>query len=150
MVKKIRQLWLLEIYKKYSSNILSLTDFNWKCKFYRLKTVFQQFHLLKMLIYQIYNTLGLSCSLCYWCSLHTSITFCGVMDRSWSMILTDQASWFGMHAIRWLVAKFNHRRVKVYNLCVFLSLSSLNILAILNHSSAKRGERYLQCCFSCE
>lgn len=149
MVKKIRQLWLLEIYKKYSSNILSLTDFNWKCKFYRLKTVFQQFHLLKMLIYQIYNTLGLSCSLCYWCSLHTSITFCGVMDRSWSMILTDQASWFGMHAIRWLVAKFNHRRVKVYNLCVFKSFQFKHSSNFKSFKCKKRWKRPA-CCFSCE
>ncbi len=51
----------------------------------------------------------------------------------WSVIRTDQTPRFGTHVIRGLTVKFNHHRVKVYNLHVFC-LANLPIQTILNHS----------------
>lgn len=60
-------------------------------------------------------------------------------NRSLSRISTDQSPWFGTLEISGLIAKFNHRRVKVFTwLHLFLSPVSLNIQVSLKHSRTRR------------
>lgn len=46
------------------------------------------------------------------------------IDRSWSMISTDQSPGFGTHVICLLIAKFNYNRVKVNHLHVLTIYTS--------------------------